>query len=237
MPVVTRFPTTNAAYSGAGFTNPNNLHADDGVYGTSAPAKNGTLGSRYGTFGFDGVIPAGSTISTVKIVYEFKVSVNTSVAVQRVKARIGGVDEENHDNPAEPTIDTVVTVDITADRTWTRADLLNGTFEVVAEATRGNTNTAYTASWDYVKVEVTYAAPTVATTLAEVFLREMAPQDFLITPVVPQNAARGYEYTTVRMGNNGMVTAGAHLTEGQGFSAAVEQSVVDMLRAWYNLPS
>lgn len=159
MAVTTRFPTTNAAYSGVGLTNPNNLHADDGVYGTAAPAKNGGLGTRYGTFGFDGDIPDGSTIDAVKILYQFKVSVTGSVAIQRVKARIGAVDEENHDNTNEPTSDTAVTVDITSDRTWTRDDLLDGTFEAVAEARRGNTNTAYTASWDYIKVEVTYTEP------------------------------------------------------------------------------
>lgn len=160
MAIVTRFPTTNAAYSGAGFTNPNNLHADDGVYGTAAPAKNGALGTRYGTFGFDGQIPVGSTINAVKIIYEFKLSTTGSIATQRVLARIGGIAEEAHDNTNEPTTDTAVTVDITADRAWARDDLLDGTFEAVAEARRGNTNTGYTASWDQIKVEVTYTAPT-----------------------------------------------------------------------------
>lgn len=154
--VVTRFPTANATYSGAGFTNPNNLHGNDGVYGTSAPAKNGGLGNAYSGFGFDAQIPSGSTIDAVKVIYEFKVSGTGSVAIQRVKARIGGVEEENHDNTNEPTSDTAVTVDITADRAWVRDNLLDANFEVIAEPRRGNTNTSYTASWDYVSVEVTY---------------------------------------------------------------------------------
>ena len=154
--VVTRFPSANAAYSGAGFTNPNNLHANDGVYGTAAPAKNGGLGNAYSGFGFDAQIPSGSTIDAVKVIYEFKVSGTGSVAIQRVKARIGGVEEENHDNTNEPTSDTGVTVDITADRVWSRDNLLDASFELIGEARRGNNNTSYTSSWDYVSVEVTY---------------------------------------------------------------------------------
>lgn len=157
MAVVTKFPTTNAAYSGAGLTNPNNAHADDGVYATCAPAKNGALGQKYGTFGFDASIPSGATISAVKIIYEYKVSTTSSVATARTKAIIGGVDQANHDDTTEPTTDTVLTIDITADRTWNRNDLLDGTFEAVLEGRRGNSNTAVTFSFDYVKVEVTYA--------------------------------------------------------------------------------
>lgn len=163
MAVVTNFPTANSAYSGAGLTNPNNAHADDGVYATCAPVKNGALGQKYGNFGFDASIPAGSTITKVQIIYEYKVSTGASIATARTKAIIGAVDEENHDHTTEPTTDTIVTVDITADRTWSRNDLLDGTFEAVLEGRRGNSNTAVTFSFDYVKVEVTY---TVAYTIA-----------------------------------------------------------------------
>src|SRR3990167_7402564 len=159
MSVVTKFPTANAAYSAGGFTDPNNLHADDGAYGTSIPAKNNGKGNAYSGFGFDGDIPSGSTINSVKIIYEFKVSATNYVAVQRVKARIATVEEENHDNTNEPLTDTIVTVDITADRAWARDNLLDANFEAIAEPRRGNSNTAYTASWDYIKVEVDYTAP------------------------------------------------------------------------------
>lgn len=159
MSVSTRFPTANAVYSNGGFTDPNNLHADDAAYGTSVPAKNAGKGTIYSTFGFDGDIAADSTINSVKIIYEFKVSATNSVAIQRVKARISTVEEENHDETSEPLTDTIITVDITADRTWARADLLDANFDVVVEPRRGNSNTAYTASHDYVKVEVNYTAP------------------------------------------------------------------------------
>lgn len=155
MPVITRFPATNEIET-TGWTNPNNAHADDGSYATAAPAKNGAIGTRWLTFGFDNAIPAGASITTVKIIYEYKVSVNTSIATMRVRARINDVDEENHDDTSEPLVDTVITVDITADRTWTRADLLNAALKITGEARRGNSNTAVTFSLDQIKVEVTY---------------------------------------------------------------------------------
>ena len=159
MAVITNFPTANTAYSGAGLTNPNNGHADDGVYATCAPAKNGALGQKYQTFGFDSNLPSDATVTAVKIIYEYKVSTTASIATARTKAIISAVEEENHDDTTEPTTDTVKTIDITADRTWTRANLLNAAFEVVLEGRRGNNNTAVTFSFDYVKVEVTYTQP------------------------------------------------------------------------------
>ena len=161
MAVTTRFPTANEIET-TGWTNPNNAHADDGVYATAAPGKNGAIGSRWLTFGFDGDIPAGATITKVQIIYEYKVSTTASIATMRVRARIDDVDQANHDNTAEPTTDTVVTVDITADRSWTRANLLNASFKVTGEGRRGNSNNVVTFSLDYVKIEITYTLPVVA---------------------------------------------------------------------------
>lgn len=150
-----KFPTTNATYSGTGFTNPNNAHADDATYATAAVASGTTKGQKYGTFGFGAAIPTGATITSVSVSYEYKVSTTAQVATSRMKARIGGTDQANHDNTAEPTTDTVVTVDITADRSWSRADLLDGTLEIVLEASN-TTGTDVTFSYDYVKVTVGY---------------------------------------------------------------------------------
>jgi len=155
MPAI-QFPTANAAYSGGGLTNPDNGHADDGNYATCAPAKNSSTGSTYSTFGLDSLIPSDATVQQVRLIYEYKVSVNTSIATARVRARVGGVDEEAHDNTVEPLTDTVVSVDVTADRAWTRNDLLDANFAAVFEGVRGNSSTAVTFSLDYLKVEVTY---------------------------------------------------------------------------------
>lgn len=161
MTVLTKFPTTNAVHV-TGLTNPNNAHDDNGVYATCAPAKNAAISTDYGTFGFDS-IPSGSTIDSVKIIYEYKVSVNTSIATARVNSVVSGVHDANHDDTTEPLADSIITVDVTADRTWTRANLLDGTLTAHLEGRRGNSNTAVTFSFDYVKVEVTYTEPPPAT--------------------------------------------------------------------------
>ena len=126
MAVTTRFPTANEIETG-GWTDPNNAHADDGVYATAAPAKNAAIGTRWLTWDFNTAIPAtpAPTITKVQLIYEYKVSTGASVATMRVRARISDVDEENHDDTTEPLADTTITVDITADRAWTRADLLD----------------------------------------------------------------------------------------------------------------
>lgn len=158
MAISTRFPTANEIET-TGWTNPNNAHADEGTDATAAPGKNAVIGTRWFAFGFDGAIPTGSTIDAVKIIYEYFVDTNKSIATMRTRARISSVDEEDHDNTSEPLSATIITVDITADRAWTRADLLDAAFKVTGEAQRGNSNNAVTFSLDYIKVEVTYTAP------------------------------------------------------------------------------
>jgi hypothetical protein len=158
MTVTTKFPTVNEIEA-TGWTDPDNAHADEGTNATAAPAKNGAIASRWLTFGFDAAIPEGDDIDVVKIIYEYLVDTNKSVATMRVRARISDVDEENHDDTSEPTSASTITVDITADRAWTRDDLLDAAFKVTGEAIRGNSNTAVTFSLDYIKVEVTHTTP------------------------------------------------------------------------------
>lgn len=149
-------PTTSTAETGAGLTNPNNVFSDDGVYATATPGKNVTLASRYGNFGFDALIPSGALITNVTINYQYKLSVNTSIATGRVYAKVSGVALANHDDTAEPLADTIITVNATSDTGWTRAKLLDGTFEVALAAVQGNSSTAVTFSFDYLTVTVTY---------------------------------------------------------------------------------
>ena len=157
MPVSTQFPTANAAETGAGLTNPNNAHADDGSYATALPGKNTTLATKYQNFGFDSVIPVGSMITKVQIIYQWKVDVTTSIATGRTYYKISGTPGSNNDDATEPTSDTTNTIDVTSARAWTRSDLLNGTLEVALAAVQGNSSTAVTFSFDYVQVEVTHA--------------------------------------------------------------------------------
>ena len=149
-----KFPTSNAAETGAGLTTPNNGQADDGNYATAAPGKNVTLATKYQNFGFDAVIPSGATITRVQIEYQFKVSVTSSIATGRTYYKVGGVAGSNNDDASEPVADKKNLYDVTAARTWTRADLLDGTFEVALSAVQGNSSNAVTFSFDYCKVYV-----------------------------------------------------------------------------------
>lgn len=161
--VSTQYPTTNAAETGAGLTNPTNAYADDTSYATGAPGKNTTLATKYGNFGFDAIIPSGATITKVQIIELHKVSTTSSVATCRTYTKVGGSAGSNHDDATEPAADTTKTYDVTAERSWTRANLLDGTLEVVLAAVQGSSGTAVTMSFDFVKVEVTWeASPTTA---------------------------------------------------------------------------
>jgi hypothetical protein len=157
--VVTRFPTTNAAKgTDTQWTNPSNAHADDGVNAVGAdPGPTGLVfGNKWGTFGFGAVIPVGATITKVQVIIEDGITgigVNGHLNTQPI---VGGTDQTlRGDFSGLETYPVVHTVDHTADRAWTRADLLDGTFEVnvrfVADVINGNT-----CNLDYVKVEVTY---------------------------------------------------------------------------------
>jgi len=155
---VTRFPAANSVYSGAGFMNPDNLYADDNIPGTSVPPRRSGSGNVYGSFGFDGFLPADLAINSVRVIYKFRVSTTASRATQRVKGRINGAELAEHDNVLEPLVYQTTAVDITADRSWTRNDLLDGAFEIISEPRRGNSNTPYTSFWDYVRVEVDFTS-------------------------------------------------------------------------------
>lgn len=144
-----------ATYSGGGFTDSATL-VDTDFYATATPAQNAGQGNVFGSFGFDIVIPVGAIIDSVKIIYERKYDTDTSIGISRVKYRIDTVEGSDHDNTDQPLADTVVEVDITGDRGWTQPDLMDGVFEVIAEARRGDTATSHTQSWDYVKVEVQF---------------------------------------------------------------------------------
>lgn len=152
------FGQANAIYSGGGFTSTQNLSGDEGVYATATPAKNSGQGSVL-IFGLNSIIPVNADIDSVKIVYERKYSTTDSIGISRVKIRVNGVEGPDHDNTDEPTTDTVVEVDVTADRVWERQDSLDTVFEVIVEARRGDSDTSHTQSWDYVKVEVGYHIP------------------------------------------------------------------------------
>ncbi len=151
---------STAVYSGGGLTNSSAVSADDGTYATcTATTATIAKGTAYGNWGFDSLIPSGATISDVKYTYQYFVAATSVIApVARLKARISGSDLANHDNSSQPTTPTTVgPTSIFSDRAWTRADLLNGVFQVVLEGRKGSgTTTAF--SFDFLEIAVTYSS-------------------------------------------------------------------------------
>ena len=143
----------------AGWTNSTNAYTSDNVYATAAPNKNNTKTVSLGTFGFDTTIPANATITGVTVTVEWKVSTAASIATLGAQAVVSGTPVGTElINTAEPTTDTSQSFAIPG---LTRAQLLNGAFGVRVRATRGNNNTAFTASLDAVSVRVDYTAASV----------------------------------------------------------------------------
>lgn len=162
MTVVTQFPTANedSDAPSLGWSNPNNAHADDGVNASVFQANLGGQ-TRWFTFGFDAVIPAGATINTVKVIVEHSDGAND--ANLGSQPTIGGVLQTLRlfTNRVVLTVDTN---DHTADRAWVRADLLDASFKVRIEGFPGSIGDVI---MDYVKVQVDYTSATPA-----------APQDW-----------------------------------------------------------
>lgn len=150
-------PAMDTLFVSSGFNSQSSINVDDGVYATATSPRNAGRGAIFSSLGLD--IPNDAIIDSVKIIYERKYDTNTSIGISRVKWRVNGEEGPDHDNTDEPLTDTIVEVDVTGDRAWERQDLLNGVFEVIAEARRGDTDTEHTQSWDYVKVEVVYHLP------------------------------------------------------------------------------
>lgn len=174
------FCEDNAIYSGGGFDNPAGTNNDDGVYATATPVRNTGQGSKMSVLGGGLDVPAGSLILSVKIVYERKYNVDTSIGISRVKWVVNGEEGPDHDNTAMPLTDTVVEVDVTGDRFWEWQDLQVGVIEVIGEALRGDTDTAHTQSWDFVKVEVVYHLP--ARILALMSATEQPAAGIMLSP-------------------------------------------------------
>ena len=95
---------------------------------------------------------------------EWKVSTKASIATLGAQAWVGGAAVGTElVNTAEPTSDTARPSRSLAVTGLSRDDLLNGVLEVRGRATRGNSNTAVTASLDAVSVKVDYTTPNTVT--------------------------------------------------------------------------
>lgn len=162
MSTTTRYATSA---SGTSWTTPTNANADDGSYATYTIAAKNTTGNEntLSSFGFDGDIPSGATINSVQLEVEHKVSTTGGIANLECAVAISSTTGTWNTDSAEPTTDTQRTYSgqtRPGGGSWTRDDLLDGTFTVRLRARSGNNATSVTYSWDYARVTVDYTAGT-----------------------------------------------------------------------------
>lgn len=191
MATVTKFAT---AASGTSWTSATNANADDAAYATYTIAAKNTTGNvnSLSSFGFDGAIPANSTINSVTLEVQHKVSVTTGIAFLESALAISGTPGTFNSDGTEPTSDTVATYSSMArpgGGSWTRADLLDAVFTVQLRARSGNNATSVVYSWDYAKVTVDYT-----------------PQAFTLTAAAGAYSLAGVAATLTR---NKVLTAAA----------------------------
>lgn len=159
MATATQLPTGNATEVGTWTNGATGLNADDGTNASfTTTTKNDVRSVTVGNFGFDSVIPAGSTINSVAIEVQEQVSSGGTV---RAVIRVGGVDGALNDNTSDTalTIRTYSALTRPGGGSWTRADLLDGTLTARFEGRQPNNTTSRTYLADYLKVIVDYTAP------------------------------------------------------------------------------
>src|SRR5215207_3290199 len=154
------------------WTNITNIRANDDTETTEAIVAKNTPGTgsttsgwiKVGNFGFDSLIPAGSTIDNVEIQIRWRVSSTGGIANRDCSWAVSGTRGTNtHTLTTEPVTLETTTLTVTSERSWTRADLLNGTFEVHARGMNGNSTTDPSYRFAWIKVNVTYTLPAVNT--------------------------------------------------------------------------
>lgn len=146
-------------------TTPGAVSAADSTYTGAQGVNNNptTIGERYGTWGWDAVIPSNATITDVQLEYKWKGTRLGGSVVGHAFARISGTNQADHTNTQSATFSGGVTVgpfSIFSDRSWTRADLLDGTFEMVIRATSIDPTGWSSIGWDYIAVTVNWTVPT-----------------------------------------------------------------------------
>jgi hypothetical protein len=137
------------------WTNVNNaLARDDAVATFTTTTKNDTRTFRVYNFGFDVDIPSGASITQVNLQYRGLVSSGGTLVVT---PRIGATNGSNY-SITGTSLTTTEQTNITrpGGGSWTRADLLDGTFEVRVTGTQPNNTTSRTYSVAWIEVEVVY---------------------------------------------------------------------------------
>lgn len=151
MPILKIYPTTITTSSGSSWTTPNNAKANDSAYAITPGSRNNNWDIIGTAFDYSS-IPAGSTINSITVEVEYKLSRTASAATLTLQAQksttLSGTAATS---TAEPTTDTVWTNSNTG--TWTYADLTN--LRVLFRVRR-TSSTACNYSIDYIAANVDY---------------------------------------------------------------------------------
>lgn len=125
---------------------------------TPTPADDTSTGwIKVGTFGFDTSVPVGAVITNVSISTRWRMNSTSGIGNRDMAWALSGTRNTNlHSLTTEPTTLETTVNDVTAERAWTRANLLNGVFEVHARGRNGNSTTDPSYRFAWIKVEVTY---------------------------------------------------------------------------------
>ena len=127
--------------------------ADDGAYAVTPGARNANWDIIGSVFDFS-AIPAGSTINSISVEVQYKLSTTASAATLTLQAQnSGALSGTAATSTAEPTTDTIWTNSTTG--TWTYNDLTN--LQVLLRVRRTST-TACNYSIDYLAANVNYTA-------------------------------------------------------------------------------
>lgn len=154
-----------------GWTNPQNVGADDSVYATISIAK-GAISLALTVFNFGFGIPLNATILGITA----KINAKASAASSLNLAYAGGVQLGNWNgvtwsginnaNQVEGTLWTTSDVDYICgsasdlwNNAWTPAQFNDSTFGMQTKVKNNNTSYARTASIDYIELTITYSLP------------------------------------------------------------------------------
>lgn len=134
--------------------------AIEAIIAKNTPATGSTTTGwiKVGNFGFDGVIPAAAIINSVEIQIRWRMNSAAGIGNRDVIWALSGTRHTTLQTlTTEPTTLETSVFDATADRAWTRADLLDGVFEVHARGRNGNSTTDPSYRFAWIKVNVDYA--------------------------------------------------------------------------------
>ena len=110
---------------------------------------------------FPSLVPKGSVIDKVEIQVRWRMNSTSGIGNRDICWAVSGTRGTNtHSLTTEPTSLETTTIDVTAERAWTSDDLQSGVFEVDVRGRNGNSTSDPSYRFAWVKVQVTYTAPT-----------------------------------------------------------------------------